>query len=311
MSEAGDALRFEGVCKRYPKQERPALDELSFRIPTGSISGFIGPNGAGKTTSFSVVSGFLAADAGVVSILGEPGFDPWRLKRRLGVLPQDAELPERHSALELLEHLGRLQGLSKQKARAEAERCVALVALGERARHRIGTLSHGMRRRVAVASALVGEPELVLLDEPTAGLDPMQTHSLRHALEALRGGPTLVVSSHNLDELEKLCDWVVMLDRGSLVRQGPLHEVTGRGLTAFWRLSAAAPLEQLRAAMPNTDWRSEGEYLVQEAPSVGDLDAGSLAAMRVLSDAGIAVQEMRRGASLERTFLETTRRETS
>jgi ABC-2 type transport system ATP-binding protein len=296
------ALSFDKVVKAYGGGRR-ALDEMSFEIPTGVICGFIGPNGAGKTTSFSVVSGYLPPDAGTVDILGEGGFDPWRLKGRLGVLPQDAELPGRHKPAELLVHLARLQGMTAREAEVDAGRTLALVKLEERVSDPIDALSHGMRRRVAVATALLGAPELVLLDEPTAGLDPVQALSLRDALSDMRGRTTLVVSSHNLLELERLCDHVVMVDRGRCVRQGTVSDVTGQ--TA--RISATlgpgvVDLAALQAAIPGAIVSLTGLEL-SVAIQGGDPDAATLVLMAQLAASGIAIRELRRGLSLEQQFV--------
>ncbi len=273
-------------------------------MPRGVICGFVGPNGAGKTTTFSVVSGFLRHDSGQVDILGQGPFDAAALKGRLGVLPQDAELPDRHTPRELIVHLGRLQGMTARESHRETDRVLELVRLGDRRDHRIATLSHGMRRRVAVASALAGAPELVLLDEPLAGLDPVQAHSLRDALAALRRVQTLVVSSHNLAELERLCDHVVMLRQGTLLRQGALEEITGTGAVVQWVLGPGEPpLERLRARLPDHALSLEGEVLVQHAPVGADLDVASVAVMGELATAGVGVREVRRGRGLEDTFI--------
>lgn len=301
------ALTFRDVRKRYPGGNQ-ALDGLTFEIPKGTIAGFVGPNGAGKTTAFSVVSGFLPPDGGEIDILGTGGFEAQTLKGRLGVLPQDAALPEQHTPRELIVHLGRLQGLSGAEARAEADRVLTAVSLDDRARSRIASLSHGMRRRVAVASALCGDPELVLLDEPLAGLDPVQAHALRDTLAALGGERTLVVSSHNLAELERICDWVVMLVEGRCVRQGTLQEVTGRGQVVRWGLGAAAPLEALEAALPGHRFELDGDTLLQHVPPEGDPDTASVVVMRVLSEARVPVRSVARGVALEQRFIDEARR---
>ncbi len=300
-----DALRFDGVRKRYSRFGAYALDGLSLRFPSGCIGGLVGPNGAGKTTAFSVVSGYLEPDEGEVDILGEGPFEAYRLKGRLGVLPQDAELSDRHSPRELVVHLARLQGLSARAAREEAARVLELVRLSDRADHRIATLSHGMRRRVAVATALTGTPSLVLLDEPMAGLDPVQAHGLREALTELRGVQTLVISSHNLVELERLCDWVVMMSKGRCVRQGTIAEVTGQAKLVEWALGpGAVPLDTLRARLPGHSFAQEGPLLRHTAPGDGDLDAASIVIMEILAGAHVAVREMRRGVSLEQRFID-------
>jgi ABC-type multidrug transport system ATPase subunit len=313
------ALALRDVTRTW-RGGRRALDRLTFHVPRGAICGFIGPNGAGKTTTFSIVSGFLPADEGSVDILGEGPFDPWTFKGRLGVLPQDAELPGRHTAPELLEHLAVLQGLDRRSARIEAARRLEQVRLGDRLGDRIDSLSHGMRRRVAVASALLGAPELVLLDEPTAGLDPLQAMSLREELAALRGRTTLVISSHNLAELERLCDWIVMIDEGRCVREGSCAEVTGRQARLILQTPASASAAEAIRAHQARQAHPASSALVGAALSVADdevsialapgadADAASLAIMSALVGAGIPLRELRRGTSLEDEFMDASGR---
>lgn len=298
------ALRFDGVTKRYSRGAPPALDGLSFEVPTGSITGLVGHNGAGKTTAYSLVSGFLRPDAGTIDILGRGPFDPHALKGLLGVLPQDAELPDRHSPRELLRHLGRLQGLTGAAAVSETDRVLEGVGLADRRDARISTFSHGMRRRVAVATALLGNPPLVLLDEPLSGLDPVQAHALRELLAGLRGIQTLVVSSHDLDDLERLSDWVVMLKNGRCVRQGTVADVTSRSLVVRWELGPGdVPLDALAARLPGHAFALADGALVQTA-SEGGLDASSVVVMAELVRTGIAVRAVRRGVGLERRFID-------
>jgi ABC-2 type transport system ATP-binding protein len=290
---SADALVFRNVVKAYGRGGPKALDDASFRFPRGRIVGLVGPNGAGKTTAFSVISGYLNPDEGEVDILGGGPFDPWRLKGRLGVLPQDAELSDRHTPRELIAHLGLLQGLGWRQAADEADRVLRVVRLDER-----------MRRRVAVASALVGSPELVLLDEPTAGLDPVEARALREALAALRGIQTLVVSSHNLDELERLCDWVVMLRAGRCLREGTVAELTGQQQIVTWELGGTAPLERLRARLPDHRVELRERSLEIRVPTDADPDATALVVMEELVGARVPVREMRRGVSLEQRFFD-------
>lgn len=301
MSNA--ALRFVDVTKRFGSAT--ALDAFTADFPKGSLCALVGPNGAGKTTAFSLVGGFLHADDGALDVLGYDKVDPFALKGRVGILPQDADLGDRHTPLELLHHLGRLQGMGRGEALREADRVLELVLLGDRRRKRIGTLSHGMRRRVAVASALLGDPELVLLDEPTAGLDPVQASSLRKVLKLRRPGQTVVVSSHNLQELERICDYVVMMDQGRCVRQGPMAEITGQGEVVEWVVGGGdVPLEALAAALPGDHrFELEGEVLRHHAPSDSDLDAASLVVAGALVQAGVPIREVRRGVGLEERFL--------
>jgi ABC-type multidrug transport system ATPase subunit len=295
------------VSKRFGRRGKQALDALSFTIPTGSITGFVGPNGAGKTTTFGVVSGFLEPDQGTVDILGEGAFDPMRLKGRLGVLPQDAELPDRHTPLELLTHLACLQGMSRRDGRQEAARLVELVRLDDRRDHRITTLSHGMRRRVAVASALCGKPELVLLDEPLAGLDPSQAYSLRDRLAELRGRQTLVISSHNLAEVERLCDHVVMVQDGRCLREGPMAAMTGADEVSRWQLARSLSSEELQAVtdtLPSSASVREDGTVLEVRSAATDDDATTLAMLTALGRAGVPLTSLTRGVGLERRFLD-------
>ena len=301
------ALSFRGVTKRYAKTGTPALDSFTAEFPRGVVAGVVGPNGAGKTTAFSIVGGYLLPDAGTVDILGGGDFEPARLKGRLALLPQDAELGPRHSPLEVLIHLGRLQGLTAKEATKEADRVLDLVSLAARRSVRIATLSHGMRRRVAVATALIGDPELVLLDEPFAGLDPRQAQQLRDALLRRSGGRTLIVSSHNLAELERLCEWVVMMDSGGCAHQGSVAEVTGSGQVVVWTLgSGEVPLALLGERLPEHHFEISGAKLTHRAPPTSDLDEASLVVAAALVEADVPIREVRRGVGLERRFFETS-----
>ena len=307
------ALRIDGLKKRYGRASAWALNDLTCHFPRGAVCGLVGPNGAGKTTLYSVICGFLPPDAGSVDILGTGGFDPWALRGRLGVLPQDAALDERLTCSEFLQYMGVLQGMSDAEARSATARSIEEVNLVDRADERIASLSHGMRRRLSAASALLGEPELVLLDEPTAGLDPVQAASLRAALVRQRGRSTVVVSSHNLVELERICDWVVLLEKGRLVRQGTVADVTGRGLHVRWTVGPGSPeplLPALTERLPEHVFRvapgtDGGAVLHQTTPQGDDLDASAVVVAQELASAGIAIRGCQRGQSLEESFLET------
>ena len=307
---SGHALIVQGLRKRYGRRSPWALDGLDCHFPRGALCGLVGPNGAGKTTLYSVACGFLPPDEGSVDLLGGGPFDPWRLKGRVGVLPQDAEIQGRLTCGEFLRYMGSLQGLTSGRAGSEAERVLRGVKLFDRRDSLVASLSHGMRRRLAVASALIGTPELVLLDEPTAGLDPVQAAGLREELLALRGTATLIVSSHNLVELERICDWVVLMEAGRCVRQGTVADVTGQRQVVTWRLAPGnVPLEAMRAALPDHELQrpTDGEsVLVQRAPVDADLDGSAVVIARLLSEAGIGVRGIQRGRSLEESFLAST-----
>jgi ABC-type multidrug transport system ATPase subunit len=164
-----------------------------------------------------------------------------------------------------------------------------------------------MQRRVAVASALVGDPELILLDEPLAGLDPRQAGNVRSALAELRGKKTLIVSSHNLSELERLCDWVVMMDHGSIVEQGPMADVTGRGDVIRWDIGEhELHLDALRETLAGHLFVRTGDIVEHQTPAQCDIDAVTLTVMRYLVSEGVPVRNVSRGQSLERAFFDST-----
>jgi ABC-2 type transport system ATP-binding protein len=306
-----NALRFTEVRKRFGATE--ALRGLTLEVPRGSLFGLIGPNGAGKTTAFSIACGFLNPDAGEVSILDSGPFHPGRLKGRMTALPQDALLGGETRCLEHLEFYGRLQGMSATEARRQGERLLDEVGLGERRQAKARTLSHGMLRRLTVAQALLGEPELVLLDEPTSGLDPRHAHELRDLLRRTRrDGRTLIISSHNLPELEALCDHVAFIDRGVLLAAGATDAVTGKGQEVEIDLAQApeALLAALRAALAGdiVTWdEPRGLLRIVFQPREGRAAEDVIGiALRALLHAGARIAGVRRGTSLETKFLEMT-----
>lgn len=218
-------LEMRGVTRRYGKLT--ALDSLTMTVARGSIHGFIGPNGAGKTTAFSLVAGFLRQDSGDILICGRPAQGVECRRGILGILPQDARLPAKDKVGEALTFYARLQGFSTAEAEAEARKWLECVGMIQSWDTRCGALSHGMSKRVGIAQAFLGSPRLVLLDEPTAGIDPANAHQIRELIRAAhQEGASVLVSSHNLAELEALCDYATILDHGRVQTQGTLAELT-------------------------------------------------------------------------------------
>ncbi len=207
------AVVLDGVSKRYG--EVRALDGVSLTVGRGEFFGVLGPNGAGKTTLVEIVEGMRQADSGTVTVLGG---SPWprniALLRRIGVQTQTSAFFTRLTAAEHLETVAALHGLDRKAA----HRALDAVDLGDKARSRVDTLSGGQRQRLALATALVHEPDLIFLDEPTAALDPEARRSLWDVLRSLRGqGRTIVYTTHYLDEAEALCDRVAIIAAGRLV----------------------------------------------------------------------------------------------
>lgn len=192
-----------------------ALNNVNFEIPENSTTALIGPNGAGKTTLFSILCGYLTPDSGTVEILGHKLGSP-KLFNQLSALPQDAQLDPRFSLQKQLSFYGKLQGMSQKDALVETARVLELVGLSDNHKARISELSHGMRKRVCIAQALIGSPKIVLLDEATAGLDPVHARDIRNIISDLSSQATLILSSHDLSELERLCDNILYLEAGKL-----------------------------------------------------------------------------------------------
>jgi ABC-2 type transport system ATP-binding protein len=202
---------------------KKALNTISFEVQAGQPIALVGPNGAGKSTLFGILAGYMSASSGEAKILGHKVGSP-ELIGRIGALPQDAMFNPNLTILQQLSFLARLQGFERLTSIKEATRVLELMQLSDTAKEKITALSHGMKKRVAIAQALMGKPELVLLDEPTAGLDPENARNIRQQVMALSGETTFVISSHNLAELERLCEQVLHLDQGEL----KTHQIIGQ-----------------------------------------------------------------------------------
>ncbi|OQK16083.1 ABC transporter [Methyloprofundus sedimenti] len=197
----------------YNYSGKTALSNISFVCDSAEPIGLVGPNGAGKSTLLSILCGFLPITSGSVTLFNhQPGASA--LSGRVSALPQDAQLDPAFSIGEQLAFYARLQGLNKQQARREASRVLEAVALKDVLKEKPNALSHGMAKRATIAQALIGKPELILLDEPTAGLDPVNTRKIRTIIADLSPSTTFIISSHDLAELGRLCQQVLLLDKG-------------------------------------------------------------------------------------------------
>lgn len=219
-----EAIITRGLVKKYGRHA--ALNGFTLAVPSGSITGLVGRNGAGKTTWMMTVAGFVIPDAGEVSILASGPFDARRHGGRFTILPQDSDLPNEGRVRSLLIGYARLQGMTKKDAAKSADELIEVMNLTDKANASIRSLSHGMRKRVMVAQAFLGHPDVVMLDEPLSGLDPVEAERLRSFLLSLRGKTTLVVSSHQLDDIEKLCTHVAFVADGKVERMETLCAIT-------------------------------------------------------------------------------------
>lgn len=239
------AIRLTKLTKRFGV--KTAVDQISLKVKSGQVYGLIGPNGAGKTTTFSMLAGFLRPTSGTLEVLGYEPTQVDELRSRLGVLPQDALLPPWDKVGEFLMHMAQLQDVPADRIEPEAREVLEEVDGKEWWNLRCGQLSHGMAKRVQLAQALLGDPEIVLLDEPTAGLDPRVAYEVRQLIKRRKGRCTLVVSSHNLQELEEICDAACILDRGRVVASGTIQELTSASEEVRIRLGAGpAPIAVVR-----------------------------------------------------------------
>lgn len=217
-------IRVEGISKRFGTAH--ALRNVSFEVAAGERVGFVGPNGAGKTTALRILSGFLSADEGRVAVAGiDVGTRRHEACAVLGYMPDTAPLHRDMRVSEFLRYRARLKGVAKAEVAQSLSRVVADLDLGEVEHRLIARLSRGYRQRVALADALIADPKVLLLDEPTTGLDPLQRRAFRDLLLEHSGERSVLFSSHLLPEVEAVAQRFLVLSRGSLVASGDLEEL--------------------------------------------------------------------------------------
>jgi len=292
-----------GLTMQFGSQR--ALDSLDLEVPKG-VTGLVGANGAGKTTLMSIALGLRPATSGTITVLGlDPTKDAARLRSVVGYGPERNLLPEDMPASDFVKHLAEVRGMPKSEARSRASDALWLVGLGEERFRALGTMSTGQRQRVKLAQAIAADPSLVLLDEPTDGLDPVQRDEMLALIRQISAdyGIDVLLSSHLLEEVERICDNIVALDAGRLVAQGPLASLVGDTTTITAELveivehpgAVDAVEERLRAA--GLDVRRDLNRLrVTAADQQTSLDA--------IRDAVAAEQARLRRVVVDRTTLE-------
>ena len=216
QADSTSVISARGLTKRFGA--RTAVDQLDLDVPRGVVAGFVGPNGAGKTTTMAMLLGLVRPTSGVAHVLGSPITDPATYSHRVGAL---IETPAFYPHLTGAQNLHVLAIVGRHED-AEVAALLELVGLHDRGDDKYGTYSLGMKQRLGIAAALIGNPELLVLDEPSNGLDPQGMREMRELIAGLaRADRTVLVSSHMLSELEQVCDWLVMIDTGRSVYQGP------------------------------------------------------------------------------------------
>ncbi len=311
------AIEAEGICKNYGSL--PAVRDLSFVVEPGEVLGVLGPNGAGKTTAIRVLTTILPPSSGRFSVAGVPSKHSAEIRRHIGVLPESAGYPERQTGEEFLTYHARLHGHTRAGARAVARGLLEEMGLFERRGSLIASYSRGMRQRLGIARALVNDPDVVFLDEPTLGLDPAgQRQVLGHVRRIARERDAAVLlSTHLLTEVEENCARVLILNRGRAVAEGTVSEVVRRAAAPrSGRLQvapeqaerAAAALARVPAVAHVTRDGRPGSLSVAFAPAgVHPEDVSLNGALRALLEADIGVISFQlEGARLSDAFLAMT-----
>ena len=305
----GLAIEARGLTKRYG--DVVALDALDLAVPTGSVFGFLGPNGAGKTTTLRLLTGLGRATAGTAVVAGiEVGRGGADLARRLGYLAQDPRFYGWMTGRELLTFVGRAYGLGGAALRSRVDEVLETVGLSDAARRRIGGYSGGMRQRLGVGQAMLPRPSVLLLDEPVSALDPGGRRDTLELIGRLRGESTVLMSTHILTDVERICDRVAILDHGRLVTEAPMSELLGRHARPILELDPepgqAAAVATLAAALRAAAWTRE----VREDHGVlrvivTDVERAAAEALPLVVAAGVRLARFERvRPTLEDVFLQ-------
>jgi ABC-2 type transport system ATP-binding protein len=304
-------IEVEGLTKFYGAF--PAIQELSFNVRPGEIVGFLGPNGAGKTTTMRILAGYMPPTSGTARVAGFDVVDQsLEVRRRVGYLPETVPLYPEMSAFEYLSFMGSLRRVPELEDRVDE--VLEQVGMLERSESYIGNLSKGLRQRVGLAQALLHKPEVLILDEPTIGLDPAQIIEVRRIIQELGRDRTVLLSTHILPEAQQVCGRVLIINRGKIVAEDSPGNLQAQ-LAGAERLMVAAgasseQLVQLLGALPGiSSVRAGGRDGEVEVATVPGKDLRPLVA-RTIVEAGMDLMELRTsGLSLEEIFLQLTREE--
>lgn len=286
-----------------------AVDKLDLKVKADTIHGFLGPNGAGKTTTIKVLVGLLKPDGGSVSVLGqELGWDKPDLRSRIGYMPELPKLPKHLKGTELLDIYGRMCGMTKEEREKQIPKLLDMVGLKERGNDLIGKYSKGMQQRLGMAQALLNEPELVILDEPSLGLDPSGMVEVREIMkEMAKEGVTIFLSSHLLNEVQQVCTHVTIINKGAAVASGTLKQISEK---VGGPVTIEAEVDKLSDAVIKkveelpfvTDVSKDGKKLLVEVKTREDVR--SQVSQAIAAGGGIVISMNLRGESLENVFMD-------
>jgi len=286
-----------------------AVDRLDLKVGADTIHGFLGPNGAGKTTTIKVLVGLLKPDGGSVSILGqELGWDKPDVRSRIGYMPELPKLPKHLKGRELLDIYGRMQGMTKEERGKQVPQLLDIVGLKERENDLIGEYSKGMQQRLGMAQAMLGKPELVILDEPSLGLDPEGMVEVREIMkEMAKEGVTIFLSSHLLHEVQQVGTHITIINKGVAVASGTLKEISAK---VTGPLTIDAEVDKLSKAVTEkvkelpfvTSVVEEGKRLSVEVKTRDDVR--SEVSQAITAEGGIVISMNLKGDSLEDIFMD-------
>lgn len=316
-------IKVKDLTKRYARTI--AVDQISFEVAKGQIVGFLGPNGAGKTTTMRVLTCFLPPTAGTATVAGFDVLEhPLEVKKRIGYLPETPPIYPEMETLEYLKFVGKLKGLSGAALQKRVDYVCDRCAIADVKTKLLGKLSKGYRQRVGLAQAIIHNPDVLILDEPTAGLDPKQINETRDLIKDLAGEHTIILSTHILPEVEQTCEQVIIINKGKLVATDSVRnlqarargaesvviEVAGRG-GSFDVMIVQHKLKQVGGVSEVVCKRQSDSHAVFEVESEkGQLVRGDLA--RAVVQGGWDLNELRPSAmSLEEIFLQLTGSEAS
>jgi ABC-2 type transport system ATP-binding protein len=319
MNEAETpAIEVHNLVKAYASVQ--AVNDISFTVPRGEILGFLGPNGAGKSTTMRILTGYLAASSGTVKLCGlSVATQTEAVRRLIGYMPENNPLPEEMRVNEYLYYRGRLKEMPRKKLAPRIDEVLELCDL-KRVRHRIiGKLSKGFRQRVGIAEAILSEPPVIIMDEPTIGLDPHQILIVRDLIARLRGRMTVIISSHILPEIEVSCDRVLIINSGRVVAQGTPAElrrqILGRSIYNLELLGSSETLRSLLAStLPSLVVAEEGQpdasgFRTIKLATGLDEDLGEPLLRTLAKDPSLRVRALAKAhPSLEDVFLAATKR---
>ncbi len=301
------ALRVQGISKYFG--DFRAVDDVSFTVPRGSLYGLLGPNGAGKTTTLRMINDILAPDRGEILLFDELRPGP-AAARRVGYLPEERGLYPKMRLTDLLAFFGQLRGLARSNALERADHWLDRLGLGDWKKHRLQDLSKGMQQKVQFATALLHEPDLLILDEPWSGLDPINAEVLRDVvLEQKKLGRTVVFSTHRMEQAEQICDHVCIIARGKKALEGSLSDIKRAAATAgMFAIRFADDAQCRRAAELSPGIVKEGAVL---EVNLGDkADPGAM--LRSFLEANLGVERFERiEPSLHQIFVDRVGRDAS